>query len=85
MMSELIHDDHSHDHDHSHGGKMEVILFFAGFTAFLIALFVNAGTWKPVLYIVSLILSGYHIIIEGFIDTFQQSVKRKSLCQTFIF
>src|SRR5699024_7344170 len=73
LMSELIHD----DHEHSHGGKIEVILFFTGLGAFLIALFIGAGTWKSILYIASLVLSGYHIIMEGFLDTFQQSIKKK--------
>ena len=78
-MSELKHDNHedSHDHDHSHGGKAEVILFFAGLAAFLIALFVGAGPLKTTLYITSLVLSGYHIIIEGFSNTIHQTVKRK--------
>src|SRR5690625_2403199 len=44
---------------------------------FLIAFFISHGTLKSALYIVSLILSGYHIIFEGFLDTFQQSVKKK--------
>src|SRR5699024_7985622 len=45
--------------------------------AFIIALFVNAGAWKSALYISSLLLSGYHIIIEGFADTIQQTMKSK--------
>ena len=67
-MSELVYDEHEHDRDHSHGGKTEVILFFTGLAAFLVALFLNAGAWKSALYISSLVLSGYHIIIEGFVD-----------------
>ncbi len=79
MMSELKYDDHEHchDHDHSHGGKTEIILFFTGLVAFLVALFVGAGTLKSILYITSLVLSGYHIIIEGFFDTFQQTMKTR--------
>lgn len=69
--------EHSHDCDHSHGGKAEAILFFAGLTLFLVALFVNGGTLKATLYILSLILSGYHIIIEGFSDTFKKTMKRR--------
>ncbi len=78
-MSELKHDNHDHsdDHDHSHGGKAEVFLFFAGLVTFLIALFVNAGTLKSTLYVSSLLLSGYHIILEGFIDTYEQTIKRR--------
>src|SRR5699024_8296463 len=76
-MNELVYDEHEHDCDHSHGGKIEVILFFTGLAAFIIALFVNACAWKSALYIISLLLSGYHIIIEGFADTIQQSMKCK--------
>lgn len=76
-MRDLVHEEHEHDHDHSHEGKSEVILFIAGFVAFLMALFINAGALKISFYIASLVLSGYHIIIEGFIDTFQQTIKRK--------
>lgn len=72
-MSELQHD----EQEHSHGGKTEVILFFIGLVAFLFALFVDAGTFKSILYIASLVLSGYHIIMEGFLDTFQQTKKKK--------
>src|SRR5699024_8159018 len=77
IMRDLVHEEHEHDHDHSHEGKSEVILFIAGFVAFLMALFINAGALKIYFYIVSLVLSGYHIILEGFIDTFQQTIKRK--------
>src|SRR5690625_997542 len=76
-MNELVYDEHEHDRDHSNGGKIEVILFFTGLAAFLVALFLNAGAWKSALYISSLVLSGYHIIIEGFADTIQQTMKSK--------
>src|SRR5690625_5236731 len=78
-MNELMHDnqDNSNAHNHNHSGKIEIILFFVGLFMFLIALFISHGTLKSALYIVSLILSGYHIIFEGFLDTFQQSVKKK--------
>src|SRR5688500_3698423 len=74
-MNELVYDEHEHDRDHSHGGKIEVILFFTGLAAFLVALFLNAGAWKSALYISSLVLCGYHIIIEGFADTIQPRIK----------
>src|SRR5699024_3331545 len=78
-MSKLEHDGcgHSHDHDHSHGGKAEVILFFAGLVAFIVALFLDPGGFKTFLYVTALVLSGYHIIIEGFSDTFKQTIRRK--------
>lgn len=66
-----------HDHDHSHGGNKEVILFFVGLVAFFVALFVSPVIFKNSLFVVSIILSGYHIIMEGFIDTYKQSIKKK--------
>jgi len=69
-------DNLEHD-DHSHGGKIEVILFFAGLVAFLVALFIDAGIVNSILYITALVLSGYHIIIEGFSDTFHQTIDQK--------
>src|SRR5699024_7187537 len=73
LMSELIHD----AHEQSQGGKIEVIMYVTWLGVFLIAIFIGAGTWKSIIYIASLILSGYHIIMEGFLDTFQQSIKKK--------
>ena len=71
MMDNLEHD------DHSHGGNMEVVLFFTGLFAFLVALFIDASLLKTILFISALVLSGYHIIIEGFSDTFHQTMKQK--------
>ncbi|MEJ8778002.1 heavy metal translocating P-type ATPase [Pseudogracilibacillus sp. ICA-222130] len=66
-----------HDHNHSHDGNKEVILFFVGIVAFFVALFVSPVIFKNSLFVVSIILSGYHIIMEGFIDTYKQSIKKK--------
>lgn len=66
-----------HDHNHSHDGNKEVILFFVGLVAFFVALFVSPVIFKNSLFVVSIILSGYHIIMEGFIDTYKQSIKKK--------
>src|SRR5699024_11384522 len=68
---------HDHDHYHHHGGMLETILFFVGLITFIIGLFVNITTVKYSLYFLTFLLSGYHIIIEGFIDTFQQTIKHK--------
>lgn len=57
---------------------MAAILYFAGLAAFLIGLIVASDVWSAVLFVLTLVLSGYHIIIEGFSDTFRQTrVKRK--------
>ena len=66
-----------HDHDHSHGGKTEVILYFAGLALFIVALFLSAGIIKSLLFVTALLLSGYHIIIDGFTDTYYKTIQRK--------
>src|SRR5690625_4683594 len=70
------HEAHAH-HDHDHGGKTAVILFFVGLTTFIIALFLNNMMMKNMLYSLTLVLSGYHIIVEGFLDTITQTIRRK--------
>lgn len=65
------HDDkheHGHSHDHDHG-KMPVILFFIGLAAFLVALFLNEGLLRNGVYVLAMLMSGYHIIEEGISDT----------------
>lgn len=69
------HDQH-HEHQHAHG-KLPVVLFFIGLITFLIALFLPASIVKNVLYAATIILSGYHVIEEGFIDTWQATKKAK--------
>lgn len=64
-------------HDHSHDGNISIILYFIGLALFIIGLFFNSPTWKMIFYITALIASGYHIIIEGFIDTFKRTMARK--------
>src|SRR5699024_2716094 len=66
-----------HDHDHSHGGKTEVILYFACLALFIVALFLSAGIIKSLLFVTALLLSGYHIIIDGFTDTYYKTKQRK--------
>ncbi len=81
-MSKQEHKDHNHDHgrgheDHNHGGKTAVIMFFIGLAAFIGAYFVDNETLNIVLNIIALVTAGYHIIIEGVLDTFKQSIKSK--------
>ncbi|MCA5012175.1 MULTISPECIES: heavy metal translocating P-type ATPase [unclassified Enterococcus] len=69
---------HDHGHDHSHG-KSPVILFFTGLALFIVALFINEGSLiQNILFISATFLSGYHIILEGIVETIEQSkAKRK--------
>lgn len=65
---------HNHDH-HEHGGKIEVFLFFIGLFCFIIALFIPITFVQNIFFSITLLLAGYHIIIEGFIDTIKHTVR----------
>lgn len=67
----------THDHHHHHGGNTALILYFIGLAAFLIGIFLEASTLRTGLYLFALIASGYHIILEGFADTYHQTRKKK--------
>lgn len=74
--------DHSLDHDHGHeghnqGGKSAVGMFFIGLAAFIGAYLVDNETLNIALNLIALVTAGYHIIIEGLLDTAKQSVKSK--------
>lgn len=76
-MSERAPNQSNHSHEHHHESNLGIYLYFLGLTAFLVGLFISSDLWKMILYISSLIISGYHIIIEGFIDTFKKTIERK--------
>lgn len=73
------HDHSEHDHSgHSHGGKSAVVLFFLGLVAYIVGLFIKDNDIiRNVLNISALVLSGYHIIIEGVTDTIKASIKAR--------
>ncbi|CCV64594.1 K/Mg/Cd/Cu/Zn/Na/Ca/Na/H-transporter ATPase, P-type ATPase [Alteracholeplasma palmae J233] len=74
------HKEHDHEeHDHHHGGKLNIILYFIGLLTFVIALFINHSTIQMVLYLVTFVLSGYHVMSEGIIDTFKDTFKKRRL------
>ncbi|WP_153722718.1 heavy metal translocating P-type ATPase [Sporosarcina cascadiensis] len=68
---------HNHDHNHEHGGNLAIVLYLIGLGAFLIGLVVGSDLWQMILYLTALVISGYHIIIEGFSDTFRQTARKK--------
>lgn len=65
------------EHDHHHGGKIDVVLYFIGLAIFVIALFITKGFIQNLLFLTTLIMSGYHIIIEGFADTVTQTIRTR--------
>ncbi|MGL4391500.1 MAG: heavy metal translocating P-type ATPase [Carnobacterium maltaromaticum] len=77
---------HNHEHEHENGGghnhshgdsKSAVVLFFAGLTAFIVALFLtDSSLLQTILFISAMLLSGYHIMLEGITDTIE-ATKRK--------
>lgn len=82
---EKVHN-HEHNHEHENGGghnhshgdsKSAVVLFFAGLTAFIVALFLtDSSLLQTILFISAMLLSGYHIMLEGITDTIE-ATKRK--------
>lgn len=71
------HEGHAHSHSHDHG-RLPVYLYFIGLVAYLVALIADfpiIGT--NILFILSMITAGYHIIIEGFGETLTESIRLK--------
>lgn len=58
--------------------KEAVIMFFIGLLIFIIAYFVKNERVNIILNLLALIASGYHIILEGIIDTYKESLESKS-------
>ncbi|HKL95484.1 MAG TPA: heavy metal translocating P-type ATPase [Haploplasma sp.] len=80
------------EHEHEHGGILSIILFFVGLAIFLLAFLVPKDltlfpkhleflnkffTVRNIMYLFTLILSGYHVVFEGFEDTVRSSIKKK--------
>ena len=69
---------HNEEHDHSHG-NIPVYFYFIGLIAFLIALFLGEDLLilSNMLFSITVVSAGYHVIIEGFGDTIKDSLKTK--------
>ncbi len=79
-MGNKKHDDHDHNHDsnheHSHG-KMPVVLFFIGLATYIAAKFVDNETAKMVLYLTTIISSGYHIMTSGLLNSITNTIEKE--------
>lgn len=67
-----------HNHNHEHGNSM-VIFYFVGLLAFVLG-YILKDNYKIIsnsLFIGSVIFSGYHVILEGIVDTIVNSKKEK--------
>ena len=66
--------ENKHNHEHSHGSNSSVVLFFVGLALYIMGLTVYN---KPIVFILAIVLSGYHIIYEGFADTINGTIETK--------
>lgn len=72
--------EHRHNHDHAHNhGQSPVVLFFVGLLLFIAGLLLHRviGGFSNGLFFLVVVFSGYHVIGEGFGDTYQASVAAK--------
>lgn len=70
-------DGHNYSHEHGHG-KSPVILFFIGLVLFIAAFFMqDQSFFQNISFLTAMLLSGYHIILEGIVDTVNESEKQK--------
>lgn len=78
-MSTCTHDHDHHDscHEHEHHGYLNLILFGVGLLFYTIAWFIPLDWLKTSLFLLTVLLSGHHVIFEGFIDTFKRSIHQK--------
>ena len=69
---------HGHHHGHDHDDSKAVIFYIVGLVLYIIGLvlhFMGNGV-ANILFILTLILSGYHVTMEGIEDTIERSKKK---------
>lgn len=66
---------HQHTHSH-HQTKRAIGIYVIGMVSFLIGLFLS-GTSQQIVFSVSVVLAGYHVISEGIFDTIHHSIETK--------
>lgn len=62
------------EHKHSF---IPIILFIVGLILYIISLFIKSDLVVMILQLAAFFTAGYHIIIDGLIDTFKKSIVRK--------
>ncbi|MFC6465137.1 heavy metal translocating P-type ATPase [Marinilactibacillus sp. GCM10026970] len=68
---------HQETHDHHHS-RRPVILYLVGLVFYLIALLGNFGPLvSTMLFVGTILISGYHVLMEGIVDTVRESLARK--------
>ncbi|MGO2083403.1 heavy metal translocating P-type ATPase [Vagococcus sp.] len=66
----------THEHEHHHG-KLPTVLYFIGLATFILSYFPFSTLVINLLATLTIFLSGYHIIIEGFSDTYHQTKSKR--------
>ncbi len=66
------HNHHSHDHGHT-----PLVLFLIGLVLYIVAFFIPNEFIQAILWILSTILAGHHIIQEGLLDTLKDTLESK--------
>lgn len=67
----------NHEHHHRDHHKISLILFFVGILLFLINYLLEESVLKTIFYLVGLVLSGYHVTLEGIEDTIKETKAHK--------
>lgn len=76
------HNSHTHQHhDHGHTVTSAIFAYVIGLLAFLLGFILGqASLLVNVLYSLTVILSGYHVLSEGLLETWQASYKSRRFC-----
>lgn len=76
------HNSHTHQHhDHGHTVTSAIFSYVIGLLAFLLGFIPGqASLLVNVLYSLTVILSGYHVLSEGLLETWQASYKSRRFC-----
>lgn len=85
------HDHNSFNHDHHHHNeKLFIALYFLGLILYIAQFFIKkdksieifsltitTNLIKNVILVISMVISGFHVITEGFLDTVRQTIAKK--------
>ena len=78
----LHHEDHDHEHGHGHGHDHDdskaVIFYIVGLVLYIIGMVLHfmGNGFSNILFVLTVFLSGYHVIMEGMEDTIERSIKK---------
>ncbi|WP_454922974.1 heavy metal translocating P-type ATPase [Abiotrophia defectiva] len=81
-MCDHDHNSHTHQHHgHAHAFKSAIFAYVIGLLTFFLGLFTGqASLLVNALYSLTVFLSGYHVLSEGLLETWQASYKARRFC-----